>query len=387
MHQPYIAHNYHTQLSFHLVFSPFLQVSVAPAKTTPAFFTLPLCVSHFTASRPSLACNATAREKQEPAATSSTAPAPAVPAAAGGVTLGSRPDAVTPAWQEAIDLLQSGEIFSSEITAVNKSGAIVRVGKLNGFVPYKLMNRAMLANIDREKWTEILVGKSLTLKVTQVVVPERRLICSQKAAMLDKASRELAPGDVVSGTVTTLHNFGAFVEVEKPESLAGTDVILPLREISWDWISTVNSKLTKGQQVSAMVKYVNPPPQAKVIISTKRLEEDPLKETLDKVLPLDNGAGFANVGAVSASVPTGVEDVLEELAKEDGVVEVNLGRRVEEQRTVSQDLELWISKEALANGFSLVARAGRVVQEINVVTEMSAGEMRSAVQRVLKRVS
>lgn len=363
------------------------KASVAPAKTPPAFFTQTPCVRQFTVSRPSIACTATAREKQEPAAAASEpAPAP-VPAAAGGVTLGSRPDAVTPAWQEAIDLLQSGEIFSADITAVNKSGAIVRVGKLNGFVPYKLMNRAMLANIDREKWTEVLVGKPLTLKVTQVVVPERRLICSEKAAMLDKASRELTPGDVVSGTVTSLHNFGAFVEVEQPESLAGTDVILPLREISWDWISTVNSKLTKGQQVTAMVKYVNPPPQAKVVVSTKRLEEDPLKETLDKVLPLENGAGFANVGAVSASVPTGVEDVLEELAKENGVVEVNLGRRVEEQRTVSQDLELWISKEALANGFSLVARAGRVVQEINVVTEMSASEMRSAVQRVLKRVS
>lgn len=249
------------------------------------------------------------------------------------------------------------------------------------------MNRALLGSIDRNQWTSKLVGRPLTVKVTQVVIPERRLICSEKAALLDKASKELAPGAIVSGTVTSLHNFGAFIEVEQPLELAGTDVILPLREISWDWISTVNSKLVKGQQVSAMVTYVNPPPNAKVVVSTKRLEEDPLKETLDKVLPLEGGAGFATVGAVPATIPSGVQDVLEELSKEDGVKEVNLGRRVEEQRTVSQDLELWISKEGVADGFSLVARAGRVAQEINVITDMSAAEMRAAVQRVLKRVN
>jgi predicted RNA-binding protein with RPS1 domain len=313
-------------------------------------------------------------------APSTSAPAPAVDEAV-------RPELVTPAWQHAIDLLSSGESFTTPIVSVNKSGAIIRVGTLNGFVPYKLMNRALLGRIDQMAWSQNLVGRELTVKVTQVVVPERRLVCSQKAAMLDKASRELSPGDIIGGNVTSLHNFGAFIEVEDPPELAGTDVILPLPEISWEWVSTVNVKLTKGQKVRAVVKFVNPPPQSKVVVSTKRLEEDPLKETLDKLLPLSGTGGFAAVGSVAADVPTGVEDVLEELAKEEGVTEVNLGRRAEEQRTVSQDLELWISKEAVADGFSLVARAGRVVQEINVVTEMSAAEMRAAVSRVLKRVN
>lgn len=51
-----------------------------------------------------------------------------------------------------------------------------------------------------------------------------------------------------------------------------------------------------------------------------------------------------------------------------------------------QDLELWISKEVVEDGFNLVARAGRVVQEVHVVTCMTKDQMTDAVQRVLKRL-
>jgi len=297
------------------------------------------------------------------------------------------PEAVTPAWQHAIDLLQSGESFTTKIQAVNKSGVLVGVGKLTGFIPYKLMYRALLGAIDRRDWSRELVGRPMEVKVTQVVVPERRLICSQKAALLDKAAVQLPIGEVVSGMVTSLHSFGAFIELADPTDLEGTEVILPLREVSWDWISTVSVKLAKGDQVSVRVIDVRPPPRPKVVVSLKRMQEDPLKETLDKVLPLEGGIDWGSLGEVVADVPTGVEDVLTELSKEAGVLEVTLGRRAEEKRTVSQDLELWISREAVADGFNLVARAGRVLQEIRVATGMSAGEMRSAVQRVLKRVN
>lgn len=53
---------------------------------------------------------------------------------------------------------------------------------------------------------------------------------------------------------------------------------------------------------------------------------------------------------------------------------------------VLQDLELYISKEAEEGGYTLVARAGRTVQEIHVTTELPLPEMKAAVQRVLKRL-
>lgn len=60
---------------------------------------------------------------------------------------------------------------------------------------------------------------------------------------------------------------------------------------------------------------------------------------------------------------------------------------MKEKRAVSQDLELWISKEAVQDGHALVVRTGRLVQEINVTTRMSGDAMKTAVQRVLRKMA
>lgn len=318
------------------------------------------------------------------AAAAPAGPPPHAPDAEGGV-LQQRPQVVTPQWQAAIDLLQSGEVFTTKVLAVNKSGVKVAVGKLQGFVPYKLMDRARLQGTEKDTWTRDLVGQEMRVKVTQVVVPERRLICSEKAAMLDTVAMTAAPGEVLSGRVVSLHEFGAFVEVATPP-YTGAEVILPVREVSWDWIGSVNAKLARDDELRVVVIEVRPPPKSRVVVSLKRLQADPLQETLDRVLPLEGGNGYADVGSVPASVPAAVEDILDELSREPGVTGVTLGRRVEEQRTVSQDLELWMTREEVTDGFNLVARAGRVVQEIHVTTGMPAREMKAAVQRVLQRV-
>jgi len=216
-------------------------------------------------------------------------------------------------------------------------------------------------------------------------VPERRLICSEKAVMLERAATMLKKGDVVEGVISSLHNFGAFVELSAPEMHAGTEVILPLRELSWDWVANVSAVVSKGQQVRVKVVDVSSGPQCKVVVSLKRMEGDPLQETLDNVMPIDDA--FSSDEFVPVAIPQGVEDILNELSSENGIEEVTLGRRVEERRTVSQDLELWMSREAVTDGFNLVARAGRVVQEIHVRTSMNAESMRGTVQRVLKRVN
>lgn len=297
---------------------------------------------------------------------------------------GSIGEEIPAAWEKAIELLQRGDSFTSTISNVNKSGVLIPVGKLSGFIPYKLMNRNTLSSIDRDSWTEKLVGREITVKVTQVVVPERRLICSEKAVMLEQAASKLKKGDIVEGEISSLHNFGAFVEISSPDAYAGTEVILPLRELSWDWVANVGAVVKKGQNVKVKVVDVSSGPQCKVVVSLKRMEGDPLKENLDNVMPLDD---LGVEQEVPATMPQGVEDILDELSNENGIEEVTLGRRVEERRTVSQDLELWMSKEQLTDGFNLVARAGRVVQEIHVRTSMDAQSMKGAVQRVLKRVN
>jgi hypothetical protein len=55
--------------------------------------------------------------------------------------------------------------------------------------------------------------------------------------------------------------------------------------------------------------------------------------------------------------------------------------------TPVQDLELWITKETVADGYNLAVRAGKVVQEVIVGTDMGLDDMRSTVQRVLRSIN
>ena len=52
-----------------------------------------------------------------------------------------------------------------------------------------------------------------------------------------------------------------------------------------------------------------------------------------------------------------------------------------------QDLELWIAKERLQDGYNLITRAGRTVQELKVTTDVPLDVMKSAVQTVLRRLA
>ena len=64
-----------------------------------------------------------------------------------------------------------------------------------------------------------------------------------------------------------------------------------------------------------------------------RLQTDPLRETLDKVLPKENRELITEV---PVSIPQGVKDICNELESEDGIEYVVLGRQAEERRVVSQ---------------------------------------------------
>ncbi len=222
--------------------------------------------------------------------------------------LASKPQLVTAEWQRVIDLQQSGEVVPVKIKAVNKAGAYVNIGKITGFIPYKLMDRKRLLpfqkKLDDGTWAppsaeryQALQGQTVNVKVVQVsvgspcscfpnafgfnllpvagglwvfwsskfhittcswqvVVPERRLICSEKAFLLESLAVSLQPGDIIDGRVSSLHDFGAFVEVTSG-NYPGVEVVLPLGEITWDWIPAARIRLVKGQVVRCKVLKVS----------------------------------------------------------------------------------------------------------------------------------
>jgi small subunit ribosomal protein S1 len=188
-------------------------------------------------------------------------------------------------WIKAEELLKSKESYPSKIHGYNKGGLIVPLEGLNGFVPasqISLSRRAGLTGDTPEKRWSPMVGDEIDVCVIEVDRERRRLILSERAAssetresIKDKILSELKEGDVRTGKVTSLAEFGAFVNIN------GADGLVHLSEISWDRIQHPSEVLKVGQEIK--VKIINIDREKKRIgLSIRQLQEDPWVDRIAK---------------------------------------------------------------------------------------------------------
>lgn len=188
-------------------------------------------------------------------------------------------------WQKAEELLESKESFDSTIRGYNKGGLIVPLEGLNGFVPasqVSLSRRAQMTGDTPEKRWSAMVGEEIEVCVIEVDRDRRRLILSERAAssetresIKEKILSELNEGDIRTGRVTSLADFGAFVNIN------GADGLVHLSEISWDRIQHPSEILKVGQEVK--VKIISVDREKKRIgLSIRQLQEDPWIERINK---------------------------------------------------------------------------------------------------------
>ncbi|KAK2967201.1 hypothetical protein RJ640_022457 [Escallonia rubra] len=130
--------------------------------------------------------------------------------------------------------------------------------------------------------------------------------------------------------------------------------------------------------------------KSRITLSIKQLEEDPLLETLDKVIPQNGSAGLDSSSSSNAYIIeplSGLETIIDELLREEGITRIRITRQGFEKRVVSQDLQLWLSNApSIGEKFTLLARAGRQVQEIQLTTSLDQEGIKKALQRVLERL-
>ena len=124
-------------------------------------------------------------------------------------------------WLAAQELYDSGECYTGTVANHNKGGLIVLFGQVRGFVPVSQLesSRGITRSGTEEQWSQ-LVGEELRLKIIEIDRHRNRLILSERAAMQEwrKGQKErllgtLKPGDVVTGRVASLADFGAFVDL------------------------------------------------------------------------------------------------------------------------------------------------------------------------------
>ncbi len=188
-------------------------------------------------------------------------------------------------WENVERMLAEQEVIESKITGFNKGGLIVTVGGLRGFVPasqISMMRRALaVGETPDQRWGK-MVGEPISVRIVEVDRERRRLILSERAAsaesrqsLKERVISELEIGKVYTGRVTSLADFGAFVNVN------GADGLVHLSELSWERVQHPREILEVGQEVK--VKVINVDREKKRIgLSLRQLEEDPWQSKIQK---------------------------------------------------------------------------------------------------------
>ncbi|MEA3439980.1 MAG: S1 RNA-binding domain-containing protein [Chloroflexota bacterium] len=181
-------------------------------------------------------------------------------------------------WEEVGRLLETEDVVESKIIGYNKGGLIVPIGRLRGFVPASQVSllRRMSATGDtpEQRWGEML-EEPIEVRIIEVDRERRRLILSERLALdetreslKDRLLDELEEGDIRTGRVTSLAEFGAFVNIE------GADGLVHLSEISWERISHPNEVLEIGQEVEVKVISIDLE-RKRIGLSIRQLQDDP----------------------------------------------------------------------------------------------------------------
>ncbi|HEC21703.1 MAG TPA: S1 RNA-binding domain-containing protein [Chloroflexi bacterium] len=187
-------------------------------------------------------------------------------------------------WDAARRQMERGELYEGTVIAANQGGLIVPYGEVRGFVPasHVLNMPRGLDNEARIEHLSSLIGQTLTLKIIEVNPQRRRLVLSQREAQRELRNRakeellnRLNEGDIVRGRVSSLRDFGAFVD------LGGAEGLIHVSELAWRRIRHPSEVLSVGMEVEAFVMQLDHEGR-RIGLSLKRLQPNPWVEIEQK---------------------------------------------------------------------------------------------------------
>src|SRR5437870_10969069 len=164
---------------------------------------------------------------------------------------------------------QTGIPVEGKVAAVIKGGYEVTVGGLRGCFPFSQMD------LRRVEAPDEYVGRVLEFRVATYADNGRNLVLSRRRRLEERAAeaaeetrKKIIPGAVLSGTVASLADFGAFVD------LGGIQGLVPVSEISHSRVSRPADRLSVGEAVTVKVLRIDTE-KGRISLSLKALEGDP----------------------------------------------------------------------------------------------------------------
>ncbi len=222
-------------------------------------------------------------------------------------------------WDTAEELMASQAMFDAQVESFNRGGVIIKLGQVRGFVPASQLVSGMGGSSSgndetgEERWSG-LQGQNLKLKVIDIDRKRNRLILSERLAMREwrKKQKEqlldnLKEGDIYDGVISSIADFGAFVD------LGGADGLIHLSELSWNRVSHPSEVVKVGDKVKVQILTIDIE-RRRIGLSMRRLAPQPWDVVSNnyevgqivrgKITKLVNFGAFARIGE------TGVEGLI-----------------------------------------------------------------------------
>ncbi|HYP39495.1 MAG TPA: 30S ribosomal protein S1 [Chloroflexia bacterium] len=185
------------------------------------------------------------------------------------------------AWRDLHKRFEAGEIIQAQVVGHNKGGLLVNLEGIRGFVPSSQISSMPPGEANKQAELARLHNQTLPLKIIEINRNRNRLILSERQAMQEQREgmrarlmRELEPGQIRPGTVTSIADFGAFVDI------GGADGLIHLSELSWKRVSNPREVLKEGDRINVHVLSVDPN-ERKIALSLKRTQPEPWETITD----------------------------------------------------------------------------------------------------------
>ncbi len=217
-------------------------------------------------------------------------------------------------WRRLQEIYEDNGVIDAEVVNYNKGGLLVNLDGVRGFVPASQVTE-IRGGDEAGKQAEMarMIGTHLPLKVIEINRHRNRLILSERQAMQEKRDEmkeklieELREGEVRQGRVSSICDFGAFVDI------GGADGLVHLSELSWSRVRHPSEVLKIGQEVDVYVLGINAQ-EKKIALSIKRTQAEPWSQVASdyEVGQLVRGTvtQLANFGAF-ARIVDGIEGLI-----------------------------------------------------------------------------
>ena len=179
---------------------------------------------------------------------------------------------------EAWEQLEVGSHTKAKVTGQNQGGLTLKIGGNEAFMPMSQIS------IQRDTDASKLIGETLVCEVMEidrsrgrVLLSRRRIEEGERMVALSEAVGSLTPGSKISGKVTRIEEFGAFVAIGN-----GIEGLVHVSQISRKRVDKVDEVLKVGQDVQTMILEIKEGGK-KISLGMKQLEPDPWDEVPHKL--------------------------------------------------------------------------------------------------------